>query len=90
MQQPIVEQIYKSIQETLIKQGDVTTSVHKLHKLWKAHAAEIKEKRPKNDNLQITEDPPLNLGERVLIMNYHAHGLDQSFLVTGRFGNSNR
>ena len=30
---------------TVIRQGDITTSVHKLHKLWKAHAAEIRKKQ---------------------------------------------
>ena len=27
---------------TILRQGDITTSVHELYKLWKAHAAEIK------------------------------------------------
>ena len=30
---------------TVIRQGDITTSVHELHKLWKAHTAEIKRNR---------------------------------------------
>ena len=35
---------------TVIRQGDITTSEHKLHKLWKAHTAEIRKNRSKNDN----------------------------------------
>ena len=30
---------------TIVGQGDITTSVHKLHNLWKAHAAEIRKNR---------------------------------------------
>ena len=71
--------IHYGISCTGIRQGDVTTSVHKLHKLWITHAAEIKENRGKNDNLQITEDPPLHVGDRVLIMYYNSHGLDPKF-----------
>ena len=64
---------------TVIRQGDITTSVHELHKLWKAHAAEIKRNRSKNDNLKIDKDPPLKIGDRVLIMNYNSHGLNSKF-----------
>ena len=32
---------------TIIRQGDITTSVHKLHNLWKAHTAEIRKKTDK-------------------------------------------
>ena len=64
---------------TIIRQGDITTSVHKLHKLWKAHAAEIKKNRSKKDNPKIDKDPPLKLGDRVLIMNYNSHSLDSKF-----------
>ena len=46
---------------TVIRQGNVTTSVHELHTLWKAYIAEIKENRAKNNNPQITEDPPLHV-----------------------------
>ena len=56
------------------------TSVHKLHKLWKAHAAEIRKNRSKKDNPKIDKDPPLKLGDRVLIMNYNSHGLDPKIL----------
>ena len=63
----------------MIRQGDITTSVHELHKLWKAHAAEIKRNRSKKDNPKIDEDPPLKIGDRVLIMNYNSHGLDPKF-----------
>ena len=66
-------------ENTVIRQGDITTSVHELHKLWKAHAAEIKRNRSKNDNPKIDNDPPLKLGDRVLIMNYNSHGLDPKF-----------
>ena len=38
---------------TILKQGDITTSVHELHKLWKAHAAEIRKNRSKKDNPKI-------------------------------------
>ena len=61
---------------TILRQGDITTSVHKLHKLWKAHTAEIRKNRSKKDNSKIDKDPPLKLGDRVLIMNYNSHGLD--------------
>ena len=64
---------------TMIRQGDITTSVHELHKLWKAHVAEIKRNRSKNDNPKIDKDPPLKIGDRVLIMNYNSHGLDPKF-----------
>ena len=30
---------------TVIRQGDITTLVHKLHKLWKAHTSEIRRNR---------------------------------------------
>ena len=63
----------------MIRQGDITTSVHKLHKLWKAHTVEIKRNRSKNDNLKIDKDPPLKIRDRVLIMNYNSHGLNQKF-----------
>ena len=49
---------------TVLRQGDITTSVHKLHKLWKAHAAEIRKNRSKKDNSKIDKDPPLKLGDR--------------------------
>ena len=64
---------------TILRQGDITTSVHKLHKLWKAHAAEIRKNRSKKDNSKIHKDPPLKLGDRVLIMSYNSHGLDPKF-----------
>ena len=32
---------------TVIRKGDITTSVHELHNLWKAHAAEIRKKQSK-------------------------------------------
>ena len=64
---------------TILRQGDITTSVHKLHKLWKAHTAEIKRNRSKKDNQKIDKDPPLKLSDRVLIMNYNSHGLDPKF-----------
>ena len=64
---------------TVIRQGDITTSVHELHKLWKAHTAEIKRNRSKNDNPKIDKDPPLKLGDRVLVMNYNSRGLDPKF-----------
>ena len=64
---------------TVIRQGDITTSVLKLHKLWKAHTAEIRKNRSKNDNTKINKDPPLKIGDRVLIMNYNSHGLDPKF-----------
>ena len=64
---------------TTLRQGDITTSVHELHKLWKAHAAEIRKNRSKKDNSKIDKDPPLKLGDRVLIMNYNSHGLDPKF-----------
>ena len=44
---------------TVIRQRDITTSVHELHKLWKAHAAKIKRNRSKHDNQKIDKDPPL-------------------------------
>ena len=34
---------------------------------------------PKRDNSKIDKDPPLKLGDRVLIMNYNSHGLDPKF-----------
>ena len=55
------------------------TSVHELHKLWKAHTAEIRKNRSKKYNSKIDKDPPLKLGDRVLIMNYNSHGLDPKF-----------
>ena len=55
------------------------TSVHELHKLWKAHAAKIRKNRSRKDNSKIDKDPPLKLGDRVLIMNYNSHGLDPKF-----------
>ena len=63
----------------VIRQGDITTSVHELHKLWKAHAAEIRKNRAKNDNPKITEDPILKVGDRVMIINYNSHGFDPKF-----------
>ena len=68
---------------TILRQGDITTSVHELHKLWKAHAAEIRKNRSKKDNSKIDKDPPLKLGDRVLIMNYNSHGWIQNSLETG-------
>ena len=65
---------------TILRQGDITTSVHELHKLWKAHAAEIRKNRSKKDNSKIDKDPPLKLGDRFLIMNYNSHGLDPKIL----------
>ena len=64
---------------TVIRQGDITTSEHELHKLWKAHTAEIRKNRSKNDNTKIDKDPPLKIGDRVLIMIYNSHGLDPKF-----------
>ena len=66
-------------ENTVIRQGDITTSVHELHKLLKAHTAEIKKNRSKNDNLKIDKEPPLKIGDRVLLMNYNSHGLDPKF-----------
>ena len=73
---------------TVIRQGDITTSVHELHKLWKAHTAEIKKNRSKNDNPKTDKGPPLKIGDRVLIMNYNSPGLDQNSLAIGKSGNS--
>ena len=56
---------------TTIIQGDITTSVHELHKLWKANTPEIRMNRSKNDNTKVDNDPPLKIGDRVLIMNYN-------------------
>ena len=64
---------------TVIRHGDITTSVHELHKLWKAHTSEIRKNRSKNDNPKIDRDPPLKIGDKVLIMNYNSHGLDPKF-----------
>ena len=73
---------------TVIRQGTITTSVHELHNLWKAHAAEIRKNRVKNDNPRITEDPPLNEGDRVLIITRTHMVLIRNSLVIGRFGSS--
>ena len=73
---------------TVIRQGDITTSVHKLHNLWKAHTAEIRKHRSKNNNTKNNKDPPLKIGNRVLIMNYNSHGLDPNSLEIGKSGNS--
>ena len=62
-----------------LKARDITTSVHKLHKLWKAHAVEIRKNKSKKDNPKIDKDPHLKLGDRFLIMNYNSHGLDPKF-----------
>ena len=40
---------------TVIMQGDITQSIHELHKLWKVHATEIVKNRSKNDNKKITQ-----------------------------------
>ena len=64
---------------TTLRQGDITTSVHELHKLWKAHMAEIRKNSSKKDNSKIDKDPLLKLGDRVLIMNYNSHDLDPKF-----------
>ena len=64
---------------TILRQGDITTSVHELHKLWKALTAEIRKNRSKKDNPKIDKDPLLKLGDGVLIMNYNSHGLDPKF-----------
>ena len=50
-----------------------------LHKLWKAHAAEIAKNRSKDDNKKITKDPPLKMLDRVLVQNHHNHGLEPKF-----------
>ena len=63
----------------LVRQGDITTSVHELHNMWKAHTAEIRKKQSKNDDTKITKDPTLKVGDRVLIMNYNSHGLNPKF-----------
>ena len=62
---------------TFIRQGDITTSVHELHNIWKAHTAEIRKNRSKNNNVKINKDPPLKIGDRV--MNYNPHGLDPKY-----------
>ena len=64
---------------TVILQGNVTQSIHELHKLWKAHAAEIAKNRSKGDNKKITKDPPLKLYDRVLKQNHYNHGLEPKF-----------
>ena len=64
---------------TVIMQGDITQSIHELHKLWKAHATKMAQNRSKNDNKKITSDPPLKLYDRVLIQNHHVHGMDPKF-----------
>ena len=64
---------------TVIRQGEFTTSVHELHKLWKAHTVEIRKKLSKNDNTKLDKDPPLKIGDRLLIMNYNSHSLDPKF-----------
>ena len=35
--------------------------------------------RSKNENPKIDRDPPLKIGDRVLIMKYNSHGLDSKF-----------
>ena len=42
---------------TVILQGNVTQAIHELHKLWKAHTAEIAKNRSKGNNKKITKDP---------------------------------
>ena len=72
--------------------GKFTTSVHELHKLWKAHTVEIRKNRSKNDNTKLDKDPPLKIGDRVLIMNYNSHSLDPKFFGDWKIWkfNSNR
>ena len=41
---------------TVIRQGNITTSVHELCKPWKAHASEIRKNRSKNNNPRIGKD----------------------------------
>ena len=74
MQQSTMEQT-----QSILRQGDITTSVHELHKLWKAHTAEIKKNRSKYDNPKIDKDLPLRLGDRVIIINYNSYSLDPKF-----------
>ena len=69
---------------TILRQGDITSSVHKLHKLWKAHAAEIRKNRSRKDNPRIDKDPPLKLGDKVTTHMVWIQNSSQ----TGRSGNS--
>ena len=69
---------------TYLLQNDVTASVHELHKLWKAHAKELKRNRSKKDNPNITSDLELHKGDRVIIMNYQPSGLTHDSMVTGK------
>ena len=69
---------YFTLAENAATQDGITTSMHELHNLWKAHTAEIRKNRSKNDNPKIDKDPPLKIGDR-LIMNYNSHGLDSKF-----------
>ena len=46
------------------------------------------ENRSRKDNSKIDKDPPLKLGDRVLIMNYNSHAWIQNSSEIGRSGNS--
>ena len=45
----------------------------------------LEKNRAKNDNPKIMEDPPLKVGDRVMIMNYNSHGLDPKFFGDWKF-----
>ena len=64
---------------TYVLQNDITASVHKLHKLWKAHTEKLQKNRAKRDHPHITSDPELHVGDRVMIMNYQHSGLTPRF-----------
>ena len=64
---------------TVILQGEVTQAIHELHKLWKAHAAEIAKNRSKGNHKKIIKDPTLRLYDRVLVQNHHNHRLEPKF-----------
>ena len=46
---------------TTLRQGDITTSVHELHKLWKAHAAEIRKKQMQKRQFENRQRPTFEI-----------------------------
>ena len=64
---------------TYVLQNYITASVHELHKLWKAHTEELQKNRAKRDHPNITTDPELHVGDKVMIMNYQHNGLTPRF-----------
>ena len=64
---------------TILRQGHHNISSQTTQNFGRPMQLKSRKTDQKYNNPKIDKDPPLRLGDRVLIMNYNSHGLDPKF-----------